>query len=382
MSVTKKQIPAISIVIPIYNAAKYVGECLDSILAQTFDDYEVIIVDNCSTDNSAAIVESYVPKFTRGGVERLQLVRRKVNSGSAAVPRNTGIRVAVGEYLLFVDSDDAITPTALEELYLIAKKFDADVVYAERFYKVSEDFKLADKENLEPYAFEKIDFVTEPTLISENLAERVVDYSNGKFSTVPWNYLIRRQFILENDIKFPEIHHGEDEVFDFYLVCLAKKIVRVPNVIYFYRIRQDSEVHATLSVERYIHDWYASIFKAIGIFDKFMNRFELFKTNPEYKYPIMESYTRKNLHAAVQIYSQIPAGRLEGLLRAELLQVDDLKPLAAFLFSRMNIFNVNLIRQQQIIQQQQQQIQQLQAQLQQAQPSSFQLQTEDIFKQN
>ena len=62
-----KEIPAISVIIPMYNAEKYISECLDSILAQTFTDYEVIVVDDCSTDNSCSIVESYMPKFTRGG---------------------------------------------------------------------------------------------------------------------------------------------------------------------------------------------------------------------------------------------------------------------------------------------------------------------------
>ena len=64
---SKKTIPAVSIIIPMYNAEKYVGECLDSILAQTFKDFEVIVVDDCSTDNSRAVVESYVPKFRKMG---------------------------------------------------------------------------------------------------------------------------------------------------------------------------------------------------------------------------------------------------------------------------------------------------------------------------
>ena len=63
-----KQIPAVSIVIPMYNSEKYIGECLDSILAQTFTDYEVIVVDDCSTDNSREVVESYLPKFNGGGM--------------------------------------------------------------------------------------------------------------------------------------------------------------------------------------------------------------------------------------------------------------------------------------------------------------------------
>ena len=63
----KKFIPAVSVIIPMYNMERYIGECLDSILAQTFTDYEVIVVDDCSTDKSCAIVENYIPKFTGGG---------------------------------------------------------------------------------------------------------------------------------------------------------------------------------------------------------------------------------------------------------------------------------------------------------------------------
>ena len=63
----KKTVPAVSIIIPMYNSEKYIGECLDSILAQTFTAYEVIVVDDCSTDNSRAVVESYLPKFDEGG---------------------------------------------------------------------------------------------------------------------------------------------------------------------------------------------------------------------------------------------------------------------------------------------------------------------------
>ncbi len=65
----KKTVPAISVIIPMYNTEKYVGECLDSILAQTFTDFEVIVVDDCSTDKSCDVVESYMPKFTRGGAD-------------------------------------------------------------------------------------------------------------------------------------------------------------------------------------------------------------------------------------------------------------------------------------------------------------------------
>lgn len=126
--------PAVSVVIPMYNAEKYAGECLDSLLSQTFQNFEVIVVDDCSTDSSCAIVESYAEKF--GG--RLKLARMKKNSGSAGFPRNKGIEVSRGEYIFNMDADDLVTPTALEELYAQAKNFDADVVHCEKYYQASD----------------------------------------------------------------------------------------------------------------------------------------------------------------------------------------------------------------------------------------------------
>ena len=102
--------PAVSVIIPLYNAERYISECLDSVLNQTFDNYEVIVVDDCSTDNSVAIVESYAEKF--GG--RLILSRMDKNSGSGGLPRNKGIMLSRGEYIQFLDADDMLTNTALE----------------------------------------------------------------------------------------------------------------------------------------------------------------------------------------------------------------------------------------------------------------------------
>ena len=101
MTLLKKTIPAVSIVVPMYNSEKYIGECLDSILAQTFKDYEVVIVDDCSTDKSCDVVKSYMPKFK--GQSSLNLVHSDKNSGGIpSIPRNLGIRLSSGEYILFV----------------------------------------------------------------------------------------------------------------------------------------------------------------------------------------------------------------------------------------------------------------------------------------
>ena len=129
-----KEIPAISVVIPMYNVEKYIGDCLDSLLNQTFQNFEVIVVDDCSTDNSRAVVESYAEKF--GG--RLILTKTKTNTGSAGFPRNKGIELSRGKYFFFLDADDLIITTALAELYELAEHYQADVIHSEKFIATDE----------------------------------------------------------------------------------------------------------------------------------------------------------------------------------------------------------------------------------------------------
>ena len=141
--------PEISIVMPMYNMEKYIGECLDSVLSQTFQNYEVIIVDDCSTDKSCEIVESYKPKF--GG--KLQLIRSEKNSGYPGIPRNKGIDISKGKYICFLDSDDAFINTALEELYNTAEEFQADVIHCERYFFVQDEDFTTDKTKLKADAY-------------------------------------------------------------------------------------------------------------------------------------------------------------------------------------------------------------------------------------
>ena len=155
---SRSTVPAISIIIPLYNAEKFISDCLDSLLAQTFKDFEVIIIDDCSTDNSAAIVENYRKKFSG----RLTLSRTKKNSGCAGIPKNMGFNFSRGEYVFFLDADDAITPTAFEELYPVAKNFGADVVACEKYYEVPAELWNNDefKKSLTPVSYQTTEFVT------------------------------------------------------------------------------------------------------------------------------------------------------------------------------------------------------------------------------
>ena len=109
----------ISVIIPMYNSEKYVGECLESVLAQTFQDFEIIVVDDCSTDKSCKVVEKFIKNFG----DKIKLVRRKFNSGLPSLPSNDGITISSGKYIFFMDNDDLIIKTAFEELFEIAENF-------------------------------------------------------------------------------------------------------------------------------------------------------------------------------------------------------------------------------------------------------------------
>ena len=103
----------VSVIIPLFNAEKFFAVCLESLAIQTMTDFEVIVVDDCSTDSSLAIAESYLERF--GG--RLKIITLPENTGTGAIPRNVGLEHARGEYVYFVDNDDLLIDNALEILY-------------------------------------------------------------------------------------------------------------------------------------------------------------------------------------------------------------------------------------------------------------------------
>ncbi len=220
--------PAISVVIPMYNAEKYIGECLDSLLNQSFQDFEVIVVDDCSTDSSVEIVKNYAEKFGW----RLKLSQTKTNSGGGGyVPRNIGLGLSCGEYVYFMDADDFIMKTALEELFTAAKEYDADVVYTGScyFHRGANDNKL--ERDREGQILIQKGLADKPTLTiddpNRNLQRLLMEGNRRE----PWSKFIQRKFLIENEIVFPKIISGGD----FIWLCCSKRFLRIPNAIYFWR---------------------------------------------------------------------------------------------------------------------------------------------------
>lgn len=200
-----KNIPAISVLIPVYNVEEYLEECVESVLKQSHQDFEIILVDDFSTDKSRTICENLKSKDNR-----IRTIYHSKNKGVSA-SRNTCLRAAIGKYIAFVDSDDLIKPDYLKEMYDIAEKTNADVVATGgREYRQNEKGEWV--EGI------KIELAKEQLSLTENLTERLSLMSAFKLSPTVWSKLIRRSVIEENEICHFEAIQFEDVLFHFPLL--------------------------------------------------------------------------------------------------------------------------------------------------------------------
>ena len=215
----------ISIIIPVYNVEKYLRECLDSILAQTFQDFEIICVDDGSTDKSLEILQEYKRKDDRFVI----LQQRHSGAGSA---RNNGIRLAEGKYIQFLDSDDYFEPTLLEEMYNRAEKFNADLT-------VCSSRKVDDEGNITETGSPNF-----PINIDKVPREQVFNRQDFKdeifclLIPVVWNKLIKKSFLKENNLEFPPLTIYEDIAFMHSLVISAGRIAAFNKELINYRFNR------------------------------------------------------------------------------------------------------------------------------------------------
>ena len=254
-----------------------------------------------------------------------------------------------------MDADDVITKTALKELYTVAKSFDADVVYREKYFVANEN--LGKNFEITSGWDAQYDFVKIPTPASNNLEERLKDFTSNKYWITFWSYFIRRDLILQKNIKAPNLMIANDDVFSICLIFSAKKIVRVPYVNYVYRsVPNSMGASMKTTVEKTVKINCQVIFEGILFLDKFLQNIEFFQKNTEHKYEIFEFMIRSAGYRICSLYTKVSPYELDELFRAEMEKYKNHSAVSAFLFNRMNILNINLIKQQQIIQQLQAQI--------------------------
>lgn len=213
----------VSIIIPIYNVSKYIVRCLDSVSAQTFKDIECLLIDDRGTDNSVAIAEQYIQDYN--GKILFKLLHHKKNRGLSAA-RNTGIDAANGDYLYFMDSDDAIVPETIETLLKLFEKYP-DIEFAQGNI-------LAEKREISSYGLKNS--IPE---YSNNL-EELQRIMLSEITTVAWNRLIRRDFVLEHKLYFPEGYFTEDMYWGYFIVKYVRAAAFTHKGLYVYYINEGS----------------------------------------------------------------------------------------------------------------------------------------------
>lgn len=221
--------PKISIIVPVYNAEKYIDRCMQSIYAQTLDDYEIILVNDGSKDNSLSICEGYAKKDNR-----VRVVDKE--NGGAGSARNAGIELATGEYLAFPDVDDWFEKEMYGELYALAKAGDYDIAFSGvNYYQQGQngDMVYSRTAVCKPVRFET----------QEECRKNVMDlFPTTTIFDVPWNKLYKRELVVENGIKFRDIRRCQDAMFNLDVYHFAKKVVACDKAYYNYMENTQADV--------------------------------------------------------------------------------------------------------------------------------------------
>lgn len=247
--------PKISLIIPVYNSEKYLKKALDSVLNQTFKDFEIIAINDGSTDSSLDILKNYEKRFKNF------TIINQTNKG-VGIAKNVGIKAAKGDYIVFLDSDDFISCDYLEVLYKLSDENDADISCCNfNFYSdhnVNFPMPFSCKTGL--YSSEKA------------LKKLILDVTIHHFS---WGKLYKRSLFLENNIEFYNMYF-EDVATCPKLFYLAKKVAITNKSMYFYRRHRKSIVSSMNSAQ--INDLTVSV----GILRNFLESKNVYK---KYKTP-------------------------------------------------------------------------------------------------
>ena len=220
----KSDNPKISVIVPVYNAEKYLRRCIDSILNQTFTDFEVLLINDGSTDSSGVICDEYAKQDSR------VRVFHKENGGVSSA-RNVGIQNMKGEYSIHCDSDDWIKVNMLDVLYNQAMISRADVIICD-YYSSKKDTYIR--------------IVQNPTTLDAKGVCR--DILLGKLHGSTWNKLVKSNLIIKNKIKFNEqISYCEDVLFNVQLLLTNPSVFYVNKALYVYNQISGSITNSKLS---------------------------------------------------------------------------------------------------------------------------------------
>lgn len=232
----KEKTPFLSIIVPAYNIKEFISPCLDSILQQSFTDFEVILVDDGSTDGTASICDVYA-----GRDDRIKVIHKK--NGGLVSARKAGILASRGEYVGYVDGDDWIKEDMFQSLCEAAVKESADMVICD-FISAGENLSVPISHNMPGGIYEKDRLEEEiyPVMLSHG------EFFHFGFYPAVWCKLFRKEILLENQLAVNDnIKMGEDVACFYPCLLDTEKIVYLKeNYLYFYRMRDTSISHSMI----------------------------------------------------------------------------------------------------------------------------------------
>jgi len=215
--------PKISVIIPVYNVQQYLVKCIESILSQTYSNFELLIIDDGSTDKSGLICDNYVQKDSR-----IKVFHKK--NGGVSSSRNLGLDMAKGKWLMFVDSDDSINIKCLEKCLYVVRQNKLDVLQ---------------------FSYDRIS--TSGTIISSNINSTEVLSSDQyikefKFNVCVWGTFIKRLIVHSNRIRFNDsIKLAEDQLFIMEVIKHSHLIQRIDDILYYYLDNINGATHNSKS---------------------------------------------------------------------------------------------------------------------------------------
>lgn len=252
---------AVSIIIPIYQKEKYLRECIQCLQRQTFSDFEIICVDDASVDNSFHILQELSENE-----DRIRIIRNKKNKG-AAYSRNKGIEIAKGEYLLFLDADDLFEKEMVEKTLQNCRAKKLDVLMFDYSYYGSKTSYIPD-------------LALSQTIRNKLLSDCFTNVDIQKFSfqicsPAPWRKMYRREFVLDNDLRFQNLSNAEDVYFSKLSLLVANRIGYLDKKLVKYRIT------GTGHISNNIMETAINCIKAIQKIKKELEQRDLLEKNKE-----------------------------------------------------------------------------------------------------
>lgn len=282
--------PLISVIVPIYNSEEYLTECLDSIVKQTYQNLEIILVDDGSDDGSCSICDEYSLRDSR-----IRVIHQNNMGVSAA--RNHGIDAAKGDYIAIIDSDDYIDQRMVEKLYLLLMKYQTDM-------SICDVIRIDEKTN----KYARVNIIPDEIIDSGTALTRLFEPDNWCY-VVAWNKLYKRS--LWKTIRYPIGMIREDEAVIHRLFGNCKKIALMSESLYFYRKTPGSIMNSAYSIQQcdkyfafadralYLKNIYRTDLLWIAVsryWDNFINDYLIFINDKDKKRLSMMRHTLKKMY--------------------------------------------------------------------------------------